>query len=602
MKLKLHATGKDLKIIEAERLISGSRKIYSCEFTFDDSWDGYTVTAVFSTNSSRLVNMAIVDGVCEIPSEVLRPNARIRIGIFGIDGERSRPTTYSDWVTVEQGTDTSGGAAQPPTPSIYEQWTSALDAKHEEWNANEQARQEAEAARVEAEQAREDLETGYVARAESAAETAEAAAKVAEDAKDVIEDVMEGNFATKSYVDQQIAAIPTPDVSGQIGEHNTSKTAHADIREGLENHTHSYLPLSGGTLSGNLMFSGSDPIIGNATGQSGKRIRIYSGTNGNYAGGAGINLYQADHASNAGVFTVSAHDGTNTAALTGTPDGKLTWKGGNVYHTGNKPTAADVGAASVDSVTRIQSEWWGNLSKAGWYRIAKYVGTADQIAGSPANSVDLTIKRNYSSAANEYHHLRLASVYSQQEIFSVTSKSRTRMFTKARYTHTSSGSGVAYLEVYYNANAANSVQFALLNGSSMSQKWEAISPEATSETVSGMTVGCTYDIPTNAKPLTTATLANGAQIQTGSYSGSGGYRENNAITLTFNSPPKLVFVTSDSTGKYSWFANPATLYSGSSGVSGSCSWSGNTLTWYSGTSADSHLNTSGKTFYWFAIF
>ena len=187
--MKLHATGKDLKIIEAERLISGSRKIYSCEFTFDDSWDGYTVTAVFSTNSSRLVNMAIVDGVCEIPSEVLRPNARIRIGIFGIDGDRSRPTTYSDWVTVEQGTDTSGGAAQPPTPSIYEQWTSALDAKHEEWNANERARQEAEAARAEAEKTRQAQEIGYVAQAKAYAESAADWAAVSKEATT-------GDFAT----------------------------------------------------------------------------------------------------------------------------------------------------------------------------------------------------------------------------------------------------------------------------------------------------------------------------------------------------------------------------------------------------------------------
>lgn len=39
-----------------------------------------------------------------------------------------------------------------------------------------------------------------------------------------------GNSA-KQYTDQQIAAIPTPDVSGQIGIHNTSTDAHNDIRD-----------------------------------------------------------------------------------------------------------------------------------------------------------------------------------------------------------------------------------------------------------------------------------------------------------------------------------------------------------------------------------
>lgn len=36
-----------------------------------------------------------------------------------------------------------------------------------------------------------------------------------------------------AYVDNSIAAIPAPDVSGQIGEHNTSDQAHADIRESV---------------------------------------------------------------------------------------------------------------------------------------------------------------------------------------------------------------------------------------------------------------------------------------------------------------------------------------------------------------------------------
>ena len=38
----------------------------------------------------------------------------------------------------------------------------------------------------------------------------------------------------KKYTDQKIADIPTPDVSGQIETHNTSGTAHADIRAALD--------------------------------------------------------------------------------------------------------------------------------------------------------------------------------------------------------------------------------------------------------------------------------------------------------------------------------------------------------------------------------
>ena len=41
----------------------------------------------------------------------------------------------------------------------------------------------------------------------------------------------------KSYTDTQIAAIPTPDVSGQIGTHNSDSAAHSDIRKSITTHT-----------------------------------------------------------------------------------------------------------------------------------------------------------------------------------------------------------------------------------------------------------------------------------------------------------------------------------------------------------------------------
>ena len=43
--------------------------------------------------------------------------------------------------------------------------------------------------------------------------------------------------ATTNYVDQKISEIPTPDVSGQIGAHNSDSSAHSDIRESITTHT-----------------------------------------------------------------------------------------------------------------------------------------------------------------------------------------------------------------------------------------------------------------------------------------------------------------------------------------------------------------------------
>lgn len=60
---------------------------------------------------------------------------------------------------------------------------------------------------------------------------------VAADAKVVGDALAEkqpvGDYATNEYVNAQIAAIPTPDVSGQISTHNTATDAHSDIRSAI---------------------------------------------------------------------------------------------------------------------------------------------------------------------------------------------------------------------------------------------------------------------------------------------------------------------------------------------------------------------------------
>ena len=123
--MKLFATGNRLVLTEADRLVSGSINIYTCEFTFDDSWAGYMPTAVFE-GSGKAVEMAVIDNVCQVPFELLTPNARIRVGIYGISGDKRRPTTYAEWMPVERGTETGGAAQTPPDPTVYEQLLQAI--------------------------------------------------------------------------------------------------------------------------------------------------------------------------------------------------------------------------------------------------------------------------------------------------------------------------------------------------------------------------------------------------------------------------------------------------------------------------------------------
>lgn len=89
-----------------------------------------------------------------------------------------------------------------------------------------------------------------VTDAESAESGAKAAQAAAEKARDEAQNIVGGDFATKTeaqtyantaesnanaYTNQQIAAIPTPDVSGQIAAHNADTAAHSDIRQLIAN-------------------------------------------------------------------------------------------------------------------------------------------------------------------------------------------------------------------------------------------------------------------------------------------------------------------------------------------------------------------------------
>ena len=121
----------------------------------------------------------------------------------------------------------SASAAQQSASAAAESATSAAESAASIGDAEQIVTQKAEEAST---------------SAANAAASAEAAARSAEQAAEVVG----GNFATKAeaqgyantaesnakaYADQQIAAIPTPDVSGQIGSHNTNTEAHNDIRE-----------------------------------------------------------------------------------------------------------------------------------------------------------------------------------------------------------------------------------------------------------------------------------------------------------------------------------------------------------------------------------
>lgn len=98
---------------------------------------------------------------------------------------------------------------------------------------------------------------------------------------------------------------------------------------------------AGDTIKGKLYTTATNGALGSATDDS--AIRIDGGTS--YDKGAFLTLYGKDNAGTSGGFQLVASNNDSTRKeLRGWPDGTLRWGNNDIYHTGNKPTAADVGA------------------------------------------------------------------------------------------------------------------------------------------------------------------------------------------------------------------------------------------------------------------
>ena len=168
-----------------------------------------------------------------------------------------------------------------------------------------------------------------------------------------------------------------------------------------------------------------------------------------------------------------------------------------------------VNSEDLDSVeeailTRLdstQTAILATLTEAGWYRVAKG-------AKRHPNTVLLGISNYYSTGGSASMALVFDNSFENERIlpFAISS-ARAQSFTKARMTIEGDDN---YLEVYYAIAGTNACAFTVTElahnninkAHNVSSLWEAITPTLTSETVDGVTVTTTYDIPANASPVT----------------------------------------------------------------------------------------------------
>ena len=605
----IHATNKDVIIKESERLISGSVKIYTCEFTFDESWDGYVKTVVFSTGGSRLVNVALLDNVCEIPPEVLRPNARVRIGIYGTDGVRSRPTTYSEWINVEQGADMSGNYAEPPTPSVYDQWVAGLDAKHEEWNANEQARVEAENARVEAEQAREDKETGYVAQAKAYAESAQAS-KEASASSQTVAEAAKASAENSAIGAAQNAAIAQNSASNALNYSNEAAYSAAQAKISETN------------------AKASDAIANTVAANA----EIASNAAASASASAIAAANSATEAQGAATSAATEAAGKVVSDLQGYVSDAESAKAGAETAQRAAEKARDEASAIVggDFATKIEAQGYANKAEtnANTY-------TDQKIAAIPAPDVSGQIGA-HNTATDAHADIRTLAGNAQTTADNhIANKNNPHGVTAAQVGADPAGSASAAQTAAatdatnkvnsHNTNTSAHSDIRTLVSNAQSKANSAASAAATAQNTANSKANADLSNVTAEALLAAIEAAGGggAKIATGSYTGTGKYGSSNKNKLTFDFVPKFVIIqgskyysnitadclqigilTQGCTGAFTSeiYAYRSKLDTNGNELFGvTVSWSGNAVTWYAGANYQAQLNESGYTYGWIAI-
>ena len=129
--MKLQVIGQMIAFTERETLVSGTVNKYRAEFVFDDSWDGFTKTAVFRADSfghitSREVFLA--GDTCQVPHECLIAGALLRVGVYGISGDITTPTIYTqEPIGIARGAEPAE-STQDPTPGVYQQIINIIEA------------------------------------------------------------------------------------------------------------------------------------------------------------------------------------------------------------------------------------------------------------------------------------------------------------------------------------------------------------------------------------------------------------------------------------------------------------------------------------------
>ena len=108
-----------LTLLNREVISSGDINVDSCEFRFDQEWDGYTRTAVFYQDKAN-VQYAVLDAsdACVIPAAAMAKEGNMYMGVFRVKGSKVLTSTM-ERIYIRQGAISGDAVSTEPSDDIF---------------------------------------------------------------------------------------------------------------------------------------------------------------------------------------------------------------------------------------------------------------------------------------------------------------------------------------------------------------------------------------------------------------------------------------------------------------------------------------------------
>lgn len=109
-----------MMIVNTPLLTTGSTGVDFVQFSFCPVWEGYEKTVVFVRDKVYIPPILLDDsGICEVPSEAIFADGKIKFGVFGIKDGRTISSKMLDY-KIDTGSYDLGVPLEP-SPDIYTQ-------------------------------------------------------------------------------------------------------------------------------------------------------------------------------------------------------------------------------------------------------------------------------------------------------------------------------------------------------------------------------------------------------------------------------------------------------------------------------------------------